>query len=170
MPGLSYQGGRYWIVYHNSDQLGYPAEDVLKQQPGYHLADFRHAISTKKSYIRSIKGDDVFLILGKKVNGRTRFYLWNKTTIEKVDPIDRDDLFHAYGPQTYLDPPQLLNDKPGFDKFRHKAGNFALGLQNITDWDFLKTIKKLYADFKCTRQSELTYKDYLTLFEKNLPK
>jgi hypothetical protein len=126
MSRTGYYGGRYWIVYHNYEQLGYPAEGVLDQKPGYHLADFFHAISTKKSYIRSIKGDDVFLILGKKVIGKTNFYLWNKTTIEKVDPIDRNDLFHAYGPQSYLFPPQLLNDKPGFIQFRSKAGNFAL--------------------------------------------
>lgn len=170
ISNLNFQGGRYWIIYHKYDELGFPAEGILDKKPNVHLSDFNHAISTKKSFLKSLKGDDVFLILGRSVNKKKLYYLWNRTTIEKVDPVDRHDLYNGYGPQTYMDPPQLLNDKPGFEKFFTKAGHFSIGLQNITDWDFLKIIKKLFADFRCTRQSELTYKDYLTLFEKHLPK
>ena len=63
MSNFTYQGGRYWIVYHKYDELGFPVERILDKKPNVLLSDFNHAISTKKSYIKSLKGDDVFLII-----------------------------------------------------------------------------------------------------------
>lgn len=164
------RGGRYWVQYHNYDKIGYPAGDILEEKPDLLLSEFTHSISTKKPWIKQTKDDTIFLIVGMTVNKKKKYFLWTKTIVEKVKPMDRDGIFDAVGKQWILEPPQLLNDKTGFVDFISKTANFSIGFQNISDWPFLNTLKKLSEDFRCQNVRKLTYREYIKNFEAGLSK
>lgn len=104
------------------------------------------------------------------VNKKKKYFLWTKTVDEKVMPINSDGYFNAVGKQWILEPPQLLNDRTGFVDFISKTANFSIGFQNISDWSFLNTLKKLGEDFRCQNVKKLTYKEYIKKFAESLSK
>jgi group I intron endonuclease len=160
-----------WIQYHNYDlEEGYPSQSILDGKKKLNLCDSHHYISTRKRSILYSQGDIIFLILGKTINKRKKYFLWTKTIVEEVDFLEKEDLiYNAFGEQCFIDPPQVLNDITGFDEFRKFSGNFGLGFQNITEWPFVNVLNNLGKKFKCKNEDWLTYKDYILDFEKNNP-
>lgn len=165
------QEKRFWIQYHNYDaEKGYPSQDILDDYNENKLEDSHHYISTRKRGILYSQGDTVFLILGKTINRVKNYYLWTKTIVEEVDFLEDEDLiYNAIGEQNFIYPPHFLNDKEGFANFRKKAGNFGLGFQNISSWDFLKTLKDISEKYECTKENSLTYKQYIDEYMSNTP-
>lgn len=170
---MSYQfPNRIWIQYHNTDKIGFPAESILNDEPNLPLLESTHYISTNKHWIKQTKGDIIFLILGLTVSGKKEYYLWTKTLVKSIEDIniDGDFQYNASGDQFYIYPPQLLNDKSGFEEFFIKTGHFSIGFQNITDWKFTETLKNLGEKYKYAGDPKLSFKQYINEFLKVLNK
>lgn len=133
-----------WIVYHNCDNLGYPSETPIKNIKTESInipSSSRSSIFTRKkraSY--DAVGNEIFLIIG--IGKPKRFYLWEKIFPDKVIP-ENDGFFTVEGSGVNPKNPIRLDTLDNFDDFKHFCGNFGLGLQNITNHPFSKTLGSL---------------------------
>ena len=112
---------RNFVVYHNSDAMGYPAIDVGSL-----------AIYTKKVRSDAV-GGRIWLIAGE---GRPRVYKLRATFIvDAVGVSDKIEFFaKVSGKEGHLFYPMpALNAASWFQQFRKKQGNFAFGFQPIND-------------------------------------
>jgi len=154
---------KIWIQYHNNSVMKYwPAEDVLSYNPNPLLSDAYHYTTSRKRSVYYSKGDDLFLVVGKKVKNRTFYFLWTKTIIEDIetrsDDVD-DRVLWMIGSQQFCYPPILLNNVPGFYEFLKKVGNFGLGLTSIGDKEFTQN---LYGFFDAeNHDNEIFYTEYI---------
>lgn len=102
------RGGRYWIQYHNFEgQGGYPAKEILNENRVTILSKATHTISTSKSSILNTNGNTIFLILGRNVKKKKKYYLWTETIVDEVKQLYSEKLYDALGTQffMYLPPP-----------------------------------------------------------------
>lgn len=161
---------KIWMQYHNYDKLGFPASEILREAPNTPLSECDHWVSTSKPSILQSYNDVVYLILGMTINYYKHYYLWTTTVIDEViEKKDENGMYNAHGEQSFIYPPALLNDTPGFKAFFRKAGHFAYGFQNITNWEYAVTLENLklfsnYPDYKTP------YKVYTNRFKKRLYK
>ncbi|NOU18011.1 MAG: GIY-YIG nuclease family protein [Bacteroidales bacterium] len=160
---------KYWIQYHNYDaEKGYPSQGILESFENELLIDSTHYISSRKRSILYSKGDAIFLILGKTINKAKCYFLWTATIVEEVEFLEEENLiYNAIGEQHFIMPPQLLNNLGGFLEFKKITGNFGLGFQNITNWEFLETLRNLTCKNLCKKEDKITFKEYVRQFEEN---
>ena len=135
---------RYWILYHNYDDLGYlPADNECDtdELAGLDTAGFEESgATTSKRMISRAVGDVLLSIVG--YGGRPKKYvLWSWMTIEDVEERS-DGRFDAYGDGRILNPlPALSGDD--FDRFKKENGNFGLGFREITKSPYLPRLLEL---------------------------
>jgi hypothetical protein len=128
---------KYWLQYHNYDNLGYlpggyetgalnlTALDTSEYEPS--------GITTSKRMICDAVGDVVFFIVG--YGGKLKKYLlWSWCIVEEVDERD-DGRFDAYGTGRVLNPLPILAETP-FDEFKRWNANFSLGFRDISNVPF----------------------------------
>ena len=156
---------RFWIQYHNYDNIGFPAKELLKSKLKLQLNNFDHWISTSKPSILKSYGDTVFLILGITVINKKQYFLWSKTIVDEVVQLkDKNGNFNAHGVQTFMEKPVWLNGESGFDTFLNFCGNFGLGFHNISKNDFVATLENLSNTHRFPADKRITYKQYLKDF------
>lgn len=159
---------RYFIQYHNYEgQGGYPAQG----SPNMKLSEFTHTISSKKKhYVLNSVNDKVFLILGKKLNKneKKKYFLWSESLIDDFDKEpDKNGWYEMHSErQSYLCPPQYINDLNGFNELITKSSNFSLGLMDISEWKILNQFINLCNIHKCKNLDEITWKQHIDLFER----
>ena len=129
---------KYWVQYHNYDNLGYlpgSYEVAFTDLSALDTADFEvSCVTTKKRMIRDAIGDTVFFIVG--YGGRTkRYVLWSWCLLTEVTERE-DDRFDARGTGQVLNPPAELTGAE-FEQFKRQNGNFGLGFQQVTNSTFL---------------------------------
>ncbi len=136
-----------WIVYHNCDNLGsYPSEipiSNIKTEsiniPSNHPS--RGSIFTrKKKASYDAISNEIFLIIG--IGKPKKYYLWERILADKVIP-ETDGFFTVEGSCVNPKNPIRIDTLNNFDDFKHFCGNFGLGLQNITNHPFSKTLDSL---------------------------
>jgi hypothetical protein len=163
------RGGKYFIAYHNFEgQGGYPADEILHEEKNRVLSRANHTISSSRPTILYTPGNTIFLILGINVKKKKKYYLWTETIVDELREGYSEKMYDVQGPQSFMYLPPLLNEEPGFSDFRNKAGNFGLGVQEITNWEFLKVLIRLRDTFRCKNQNVLTYRQYIEEFENSL--
>jgi len=175
-PGYYYRGNhinagekKIWIQYHNyDDEKAYPSQESIDSTEDYLLTDCTHYISSRKRSLLYTKGDTIYLVLGKTFSKAKRYFLWTKTIVEEIDfLVDEELVYNAFGKQSFINPPQYLNNIEGFKEFRIKTGNFGLGLINISNWTFTETLEEIAHKNVKRNSDNLTYKNYIHLFETN---
>ncbi len=131
---------QYFIQYHNADNLGWlPYTDInqIEKIIFSPTKTERLGFFTRKQLVEKAVGDHCFIIVGTGKKSKL-YYLWSLIGIDKVE---RDTaLFNAYGTGFNFERPILLNDLPGFSEFKSICGNFGFGFQNITKYEFCKTL------------------------------
>lgn len=76
---------KLWIQYHNSEKKGrYPGLINGKYEPKVPLLECQHYISTKKREAIKSLGDNVLLIMGKKLGKRKSFFAWSVMIPEEL--------------------------------------------------------------------------------------
>lgn len=87
---------RYFAQYHSFEQLGY-----LPSMPD-HVISINS--SRKLPLLQTTISNTKFLIVGKKVNGFMRYYLWSTTITKEISAKDANGQYHARGPQVVFQP------------------------------------------------------------------
>ncbi|MBH8574334.1 GIY-YIG nuclease family protein [Nostocaceae cyanobacterium CENA369] len=138
---------KFWVQYHNYDNLGYvPGDSIIDDygtQEEFGSEDLVSCISTNKRSILNAQGDTVFLIVGIGVNPK-QYYLWSKLIIEEVEIADEygAQSYHGFGNGWLMNSPVLLNSIP-FNQFKSYCGNFGFGFMSIRDNSYLSHLKDL---------------------------
>lgn len=139
---------KIWVQYHNNHVMGFwPAEDVFDSIEDPNLSDAHHYTTSRKRSVYYSKGDDLYMIVGQRIKGKTYYLAWTKTIIEDVEvhEDDSDDrVLWMIGEQKFCYPPTLLNELDGFQTFLKQVGNFGLGLTSIGDKEFAKTLEYIF--------------------------
>lgn len=152
-PKKVYAKPRFWVQYHNYENLGYlPAELNLDIYAGqsYDFSETLSGINTGKRAVLGAVGDSVFLIVGIGSHPK-QYYLWYRFVIEEVqiteNPVEGQAPYDALGAGNFVNPPQLLNSNE-FDEFKKHCGNFGFGFMNIANSPYLSTLEKLSENYK----------------------
>lgn len=122
-----------YLVYHNPDSMGYKASLVK-----------RALILTNKK-AAGIEGSRIWMITGE---GKPRtYYLCGYFLADTVE-INQDGGYQTvirgrWCKRLRRQKWPVLNEKNWFDDFRSNHGNFAFGLQPITNIRFIHSLEKL---------------------------
>lgn len=138
-----------WIVYHNCDNLGsYPSDIPISNIKTESINIPSNQTSRGSIFTRKKKasydsvGNEIFLIIG--IGKPKKFYLWERIFSDKVIP-ETYGFFTVEGRCINPKNPIRLDTFKDFDDFKHFCGMFGLGLQNITNHPFSKTLGSLLA-------------------------
>ena len=123
-----------FVVYHNPDRMGYTADAV----DGFNIL-------TNKN-VPSVLGSRVWLLTGEGAP-RTYYLRGHFTATRRSRSDEAGFAWLVEGSRTsgFKLPRRrwvILNDEPWFRDFRRSQGNFALGLQSITDRRYIKGLEK----------------------------
>lgn len=165
-------GDRLFIQYHNFGKLkyypGHPSNEKERRTP---VLKRLHFVSTKKKLAEKLvpKSDKILLILGIRVCGLMNYFAWSLLTFEKllIDFSDKKFPYNLQGEQFFFRSPIHLNDLDGFQSFRHRQGNFGLGLQNITNDPWLKSIQSMFDQTSYVTDPSLSWAQWVSQFEKD---
>ena len=122
---------QHFVVYHNPEKIGYSANEI--HEP---------CIVTNKS-VDGLVGNRIWLIQGE---GRPRRYVLRGTFIVASTGPDTDDGFrHLVRGRKgeFFTTPLCISALPWFDRFKRSQGNFAFGLQRISDPAVIEELKRL---------------------------
>ena len=122
---------RHFVVYHNPEKMGYSADAIAEL-----------CIVTNKP-VNNLIGDRVWLIQGE---GRPRKYVLRGTFVVDSTGPDMDDGFRyiVRGRDGELfRPPIPIGTLPWFHRFKQTQGNFAFGLQRISDEAVVDELKRI---------------------------
>jgi hypothetical protein len=122
---------KHFAVYHNSERMGYLADEVSEL-----------CIVTNKSVVNLI-GNRIWLFQGE---GKPRKYILRGTFIADFTRADTDNGFRhvVSGQQGTLFKPHIpVGTLAWFERFKKSQGNFAFGLQRITDQIIVDELKRI---------------------------
>ena len=122
---------RHFLAYHTPEKMGYSAEDVTEL-----------CIVTNKA-VGNLMGDRIWLIQGE---GKPRKYFLRGTFVVASIGTDADDGFRyiVRGREGELFRRHIpIGTLPWFDRFKKSQGNFAFGLQRISDEAVVKELKRI---------------------------
>src|SRR5262245_29123025 len=142
LPASSYRCGihrssvkwrvmRHYVAYHNPEKMGYSAEEVTEL-----------CIVTNKA-VENLIGDRIWLIQGE---GKPRKYVLRGTFIVASVGADTEDGFRyvVRGREGALFQPYIpIGTLPWFERFKMSQGNFAFGLQRISDPAVVEELKRV---------------------------
>ncbi len=135
----------YYMQYHNASKLKHYPDDAFNIKTEVETINFdttptykKWVYASKKKNILEAKGNLCFLIVGKKVNAQTKFYLWSLFRIEDFHEKNEthNDIF---GIGCNFQKPILLNNSEHFKKFQSDCANF-VGFKNITRLAFTQKL------------------------------
>lgn len=119
---------KHYVVYHNPDTFGGPPTPW--NEP---------IVFTNKS-VDNLCGDRIWLITGR--DRPRRYYLCGTFIVTDIDHNPNLEFSNIAkgieGP--YFDPPIEIGNLPWFDEFQTKMGNFAFGLQRISNGQHIKAL------------------------------
>lgn len=135
---------RFWLQYHNYDNLGYLPGGYIPEASDLSALDTSDyevsCITTSKRRICDAVGDVVFFVVG--YGGKAKKYLlWSWCLVEDVE-VREDDRFDAFGAGRVLNPPPILAGSE-FDEFKKRNANFSLGFRDISNVSFLNHLVAL---------------------------
>jgi len=122
---------KHFVVYHNPERMGYSADGLTEP-----------CIVTNKA-VAGLIGNRIWLIQGK---GKPRQYALRGTFVVDSTGPDTEDGFRyvVRGRKgEFFRPPICISVLPWFDRFRASQGNFAFGLQRISDPAVVKELKRV---------------------------
>ena len=119
-----------FVVYHNPDSMGYPASAV-----------FPMSIVTNKNFSDNILGSKIWLITG--VGRPRKYYIAARFVAGKIERgEDEDWVTRITGHNGKRFKPIIsINDCTWLRDFVRKMGNFAFGMQAITDKKIIKGLE-----------------------------
>jgi hypothetical protein len=120
-----------FVVYHNPEKMGYSADEI-----------YEPCIVTNKP-VAGLIGNRIWLIQGE---GKPRQYVLRGTFIIHSTGPDTDDGFrYLVRGRTgeFFRPPICISALPWFDRFKRSQGNFAFGLQRISEPAVIEELKRL---------------------------
>lgn len=111
---------RHFVVYHNPDVMPYPADEVSE------LSVYSNKM------VSDLPGDRIWLLTGS--DRPRKFYLVSTFVVDEVDTSGREGFqLKASGTKGRIFKPfPRLDALPWFDELKRAQGNFAFGLQPIT--------------------------------------
>jgi len=122
---------RHYVAYHNPERMGYSADEVTEL-----------CIVTNKA-VDNLIGNRIWLIQGE---GKPRKYTLRGTFIVASIGADTDDgfLHIVRGQEGELFKPHIpIGTLPWFERFKMSLGNFAFGLQRISDQAVVDELKRV---------------------------
>jgi group I intron endonuclease len=151
-PKRDTQKANQFIQYHSFEKMGYfPGET---DDDSITTENINYGIFTKKRIAINMLGSSVVLILGGKPKAcrRNRYYLWSELVVEDIRFDQKYKEYTIHGIENLLDKPVDLTDLDRFKEFRMQCGNFAFGLQSVTNKPFFQsTIAPLIVKNKIKR-------------------
>ncbi len=116
---------RHFVVYHNPDVMPYPADHVSE------LSVYSNKV------VSDLRGDRIWLLTGSE--RPRKFFLVSTFLVDDVDTSGREGFqLKALGTKGRIFKPfPRLDELPWFDELKRAQGNFAFGLQPITQPEVL---------------------------------
>jgi hypothetical protein len=112
---------KHFMQYHNSEKMGYSGDRVAELH-----------ILTDKS-VTDLRGNTVWLISGEGHRPKS-YFLCSVFIASEIGAHDEGNFcYYAQGSRgRFFRPPVRIDHYPWFDAFRGRHGNFAFGLQQLT--------------------------------------
>ena len=128
---MTRDGTKHFVVYHNPERMGYSADELTEP-----------CIVTNKA-VEGLIGNRVWLIQG---SGKPRQYVLRGTFVVDSTGPDTEDGFRylVSGRQCeFFRPPICVSALPWFERFKRSQGNFAFGLQRISEPAVVDELKRV---------------------------
>jgi len=122
----------HYVVYHNPDAMDYPASEIV----GF-------SVVTDKAVPPDLEGSTIWLLTGE--GSPRRYYLVQRFTADRIESGE-DQGFRtrvAAGTGDHFRPMIRIDEEQWFRDFLRSQGNFAFGLQRITDEQFIGGLEEV---------------------------
>lgn len=158
---------KLWVQYHNFEKFGgYPGIYPDGGEPRAPLSECQHYISTKKREAIKSLGDNVLLIMGKKLGKKKSFFAWSVMIPEELEFFEDEELsFNLIGTQKYFTVPIFLNPMDGFQEFMHRQGHFAFGFQNVKPDPWSENLQRFIENGPFEDDNKISWRAWVDKFE-----
>jgi hypothetical protein len=122
---------KHFVVYHNPEKMGYSADEI-----------YEPCIVTNKA-VEGLIGNRIWLIQGEAKP--RRYVLRGSFIVVSTGPDIEDGFRHVVRGRKgeFFKPPICISALPWFDRFKRSQGNFAFGLQRISEAAVVDELKRV---------------------------